>query len=50
MEAMDAITLQYGRDALKAAVHGNSKRIKMNQEKLSPRYTTRFDELLTINI
>jgi DNA polymerase V len=50
MKALDAVTRLHGRDALKAAVQGNGKRVKMNQEKLSPRYTTDMNQLLTIKI
>jgi DNA polymerase V len=35
---------------IRLAAQGLGKQWKMKQEKLSPRYTTRFDELLTIKI
>lgn len=50
MQAMDNLTARYGRDTVKIAAQGFSKRWKLKQESLSPCYTTRFDELLTIKI
>lgn len=50
MEAMDKLTARFGRDTVKIAAQGFSKRWKLKQESLSPCYTTRFDELLTIKI
>jgi len=48
MVAMDAVNLRYGSRALKpacvAATHGWS----MRRQKLSPRYTTYFDEMLSV--
>lgn len=44
----DELNSRYGRDKLKLAVQGNNKDWKLKQEKLSPRYTTRWDELLKV--
>ncbi len=50
MLTLDKVNSLYGSNSLKAAAQGNGKRIKMNQEQLSPCYTTRFTDLLTIRI
>ena len=44
----DELNSRYGRDKLKLAVQGNHKDWKLKQEKLSPRYTTQWDELLKV--
>lgn len=44
----DELNTRYGRDKLKLAVQGNHKDWKLKQEKLSPRYTTQWDELLKV--
>ncbi|RPH27823.1 MAG: Y-family DNA polymerase [Bacteroidales bacterium] len=44
----DILNARYGKDKVKLAVQGNSKDWKLRQEKLSPRYTTRWDELLKV--
>jgi DNA polymerase V len=44
----DSLNIRYGRDKVKLAVQGNKKEWKLRQENLSPRYTTRWDELLKV--
>jgi len=44
----DLLNTRYGMDKVKLAVQGNSKDWKLLMEKLSPRYTTRWDELLKV--
>jgi len=44
----DELNSRYGRDKLKLAVQGNHKDWKLKQEKLSPRYTTQWDEILKV--
>jgi len=44
----DHINQRYGRDKLKLAVQGSGKEWHLKQEKLSPRYTTRWTELLKV--
>lgn len=44
----DILNNRYGKDKVKLAVQGKSKEWKLKQEKLSPRYTTRWDELLKV--
>jgi len=44
----DLLNSRFGKDKVKLAVQGSSKDWKLRQEKLSPRYTTRWDELLKV--
>jgi DNA polymerase V len=44
----DLLNSRFGRDTVKLAVQGSSKEWKLRQEMLSPRYTTRWDELLKV--
>lgn len=48
--AIDKLNSRYSRDQVRFACQGFSKRWKMKQERLSPRYTTAIDEILTVNI
>lgn len=48
MEMMDNVNAEFGRDLLKFAVQGSGRKWKLKQEKLSPCYTTRWDDLLTV--
>ena len=51
MKAMDDINIFFGnRDLVKFSVQGYERKWKLKQEKLSQRYTTRLDEVLTIQI
>jgi DNA polymerase V len=45
MQALDAINARYGRDTLHLAGQGIKQRWKMRREKLSPRFTTCWEEL-----
>ncbi|MDP4189389.1 MAG: Y-family DNA polymerase [Bacteroidota bacterium] len=44
----DLINRRFGRDKIKLAIQGNNKEWKLRQEKLSPRYTTCWNELLKV--
>ncbi len=44
----DLLNTRFGKDKVKLAVQGVNKDWKLRQEKLSPRYTTRWDELLKV--
>lgn len=44
----DIINQRYGRDKLKLAVQGSSKEWHLKHDYLSPRYTTRWEELLKV--
>jgi len=45
MQAVDAVNARTGRGALKYAAAGIDRPWKMNQRKLSPRYTTRWNDV-----
>lgn len=46
MAALDAVNARYGRQSLKPAVTGLGQSWSMRRQRLSPRYTTNFDEIL----
>ena len=48
MDIMDKVNRSVGKEKLKLAIQGKDKIWKLRQEKLSPHYTTRWDEILTI--
>jgi DNA polymerase V len=48
MEAIDRINNDYGSHKIMLAAQDPARRWKMNQEKLSPRYTTKLDEIINI--
>ncbi len=43
---MDCLNVRFGRGMVRPAVSGIDRRWKAKAEHLSPRYTTRLDELL----
>lgn len=48
MTAVDKMNNRFGKDLVKFARQGYGKKWKLRQSKLSPCYTTRIDEILTI--
>ena len=48
MNAMDNINGRFGRGMIRPAVSGTERRWSVKAEYLSPRYTTRLDELVTV--
>ncbi|MBK8807346.1 MAG: Y-family DNA polymerase [Bacteroidales bacterium] len=44
----DQLNFRFGKDVVKLAVQGNNPDWKLRQEKLSPHYTTRWNELLKV--
>ena len=50
MKAMDSLNNLYGRDVVKSAAQGFDRKWKLRQEKLSPCYTSKWSDLLTINM
>lgn len=50
MKTIDHLNNTIGQKKIKLACQDLDRTWKMNQEKLSPRYTTRLDEIITINI
>lgn len=49
-EMLDKINSTMGHDVVKYAIQGTKKRWKLRQEKLSPCYTSRWNDILTVNI
>ena len=47
---VDTINRKMGRDKVKLAVQGSGRKWKLKQEKLSPCYTTRFEDMLEVVI
>lgn len=50
MKVMDRVNKSFGKNALRFALQGFSERWQLRQLKLSPCYTTRIEEVLTIKI
>ncbi|NOS85585.1 MAG: Y-family DNA polymerase [Ignavibacteria bacterium] len=50
MKTLDNINVRFGRDTLKIASSGLSQNWAMKRQHISQRYTTNWNELLTINI
>jgi DNA polymerase V len=50
MQVVDKVNRSFGKDALRFALQGFGARWKLRQLKLSPCYTTRIEEVLTIKI
>jgi len=50
MEAIDKINKNYGKHTIKLASQDAKRIWKMRQEKLSPRYTTNIDEIITVKV
>jgi DNA polymerase V len=48
MKSVDNINFRYGSSTLRLAAEGVEKKWKMKREKVSPCYTTRFSELITV--
>ena len=47
---VDTINKKMGRNKVKLAVQGTGRKWKLRQERLSPRYTTRFSDILEVRI
>ncbi|PKP20587.1 MAG: SOS mutagenesis and repair protein UmuC [Bacteroidetes bacterium HGW-Bacteroidetes-21] len=50
MEALDLMNDKYGKDTVRIASQGYNRKWKLRQEKLSPCYTTRWNEFITIKL
>ena len=50
MCSIDKINMLMGRDKIRLAAQGFDRKWKLKQEKLSPCYTTRFSDILSVNI
>ena len=50
MDVMDKLNTQMGRDKIRLAVQGFDRKWRLKQERLSPCYTTRFTDILTVKV
>ena len=50
MKVMDTVNATYGQRKIRIATQGFSRKWKLKNEKLSPCYTTRLDDILEINL
>ncbi|MDF1611628.1 Y-family DNA polymerase [Stygiobacter electus] len=50
MQAVDKINSRYGQHKIRLASQDQKRVWKMKQEKLSPRYTTKLSDIITINL
>lgn len=50
MKAIDWLNSQYGQQTIRLASQHPKGILKMRREKLSPRYTTNLDDIITINL
>lgn len=50
MKTLDLVNNRFGKDLVKLAAQGYTKKWKLRQERLSPCYTTNIDQVLTIKI
>ena len=48
MQAMDALNKNFGKDMVRIASQGFSKKWHLQQARLSPCYTTRIEDVLTV--
>ena len=48
MQTLDAVNRRYGRDTLRPGGAGQTPDWSMRRAKLSPAYTTQFDDLLAV--
>ena len=50
MNSLDYINTSMGRNKVRLAIQGFDRKWRLKQEKLSPCYTTRFKDMLEINV
>jgi DNA polymerase V len=50
MKAIDKLNNSIGSQKVRLASQGVGRTWKMKQEKLSPRYTTKFSDIITLNV
>jgi DNA polymerase V len=50
MQSIDEINSKLGRDKVRLAVQGFDRRWRLKQERLSPCYTTRFTDFITVKV
>ncbi len=49
MQTLDAVNKAIGKEAVRMAVQGFKKQYKLRADHLSPKYTTRIDQILKVN-
>ena len=50
MQSIDEINSKLGRDKVRLAVQGFDRKWRLRRERLSPCYTTRFTDFLTVKV
>lgn len=50
MSSIDSLNHLYGKDKVRLAAQGNKKQWKLRQEKLSPSYTTNWNDIITVKV
>ena len=50
MHSLDYINTSMGRNKVRLAIQGFDRKWRLKQEKLSPCYTTRFTDMLEVNV
>jgi DNA polymerase V len=50
MQALDRVNAKYGANTVKSAALGSGVRWKLRQEKLSPCYTTRWEDIIKVRV
>ena len=48
LKSLDALNSRYGKDTVRLGSQGYSKKWKLRQENLSPSYTTKWDDIITV--
>ena len=49
LQSMDDLNAAYGRDKVRIGAQGFERKWKLRQERLSPSYTTRMEDIITVN-
>ena len=50
MKQIDRINAKYGRDTIKIATQGSGEKWKLRRQKLSPCYTTRWEDIIKVRV
>ncbi len=50
MKQIDRINAKYGRDTIKIAAQGSGEKWKLRRQKLSPCYTTRWEDIIKVRV
>ncbi len=48
MITIDKLNDKYGRNTVKVAAQGTGRKWRLRQERISPMYTTRWDDIITV--